>query len=102
MNDIGMVPGTLLFIVLAIFGSMSLFFTWNHRDTVRSQIAQFLVAFCMRFAFSVWVYQLGLVKILHDEDSAGWALGIPLQRLWNQQRLSLVDLPYTLLGAFQG
>jgi 4-amino-4-deoxy-L-arabinose transferase-like glycosyltransferase len=77
-------------------------FTWNHRDTVRGQIALFLVAFGMRFAFSIWVYQFGLVNILHDEDSSGWALGIPLQRLWSQQRLSLLDLPYTLLGAFQG
>ena len=102
MTDIGMVPGTLLFIVLAIFGSMSLFFTWNHRDTVRSQIALFLVAFGTRFAFSIWVYQFGLVKILHDEDSSGWAMGLPLQRLWSQQRLSPLDLPYTLLGAFQG
>ncbi len=102
MTDIGMVPGTLLFMVLAIFGSMSLFFTWTHRDTVRSQIALFLIAFGVRFAFSIWVYQFGLVKILHDEDSSGWALGIPLQRLWGQQRLSLLDLPYTLLGAFRG
>src|SRR5438876_893147 len=97
-----MVPGTVLFIALAIFGSMSVFLTWNHRDTVRTQIALFLFAFAMRFAFSIWVYQFGLVKILHDEDSSGWALGIPLQRLWSQQRRSLIDLPYTLLGAFQG
>jgi len=101
MNDIGMVPGTLLFIVLAIFGSMSLFFTWSHRHTVRSQIALFLIAFGTRFAFSIWVYQFGLVNILHDEDSSGWALGIPLQRLWTLQRLSLIDLPYSLLGSFQ-
>lgn len=101
MNDIGMVPGTLLVIVLAIFGSMSLFFTWNHRGTVHTQIALFLVSLGTRFAFSTWVYQFGLVKILHDEDSSGWALGIPLERLWSQQRLSLFDLPYTLLGAFQ-
>src|SRR5215469_5683302 len=101
MNDIGMVPGTLLFIVLAIFGSMSLFFTWGHRHTVRSQIALFLIAFGTRFAFSIWVYQFGLVNILHDEDSSGWALGIPLERLWTLQRLSLIDLPYALLGSFQ-
>src|SRR5882762_4266275 len=102
MTDIGMVPGTLLFIVLAIFGSLALFFTWNHRDTVRSQIVLFLVAFGTRFAFSIWVYQFGLMKILHDEDSSGWVLGVPLQRLWTEQRLSLLDLPYTLMGAFQG
>jgi hypothetical protein len=102
MTDIGMVPGTVLFILLAIFGSMSLFFTWNHRDTIRSQIVLFLVAFATRFAFSIWVYQFGLINILHDEDSSGWAMGIPLQRLWSQQRLSLLDLPYTLMGAFQG
>jgi len=101
MTDIGMVPGTLLFIVLAMFGTMSLFFTWSHRHTVRTQIALFLSAFGVRFAFSIWVYQLGLVKILHDEDSSGWALGIPMQRLWSLQRLSLLDLPYTLLGSFQ-
>jgi hypothetical protein len=101
MNDIGMVPGTLLFIGLAIFGSMSLFLTWSHRHTVRSQIALFLIAFGTRFAFSIWVYQFGLVNILHDEDSSGWVLGIPLQRLWTLQRLSLVDLPYALLSSFQ-
>jgi 4-amino-4-deoxy-L-arabinose transferase-like glycosyltransferase len=97
-----MVPGTLLFIVLAIFGSMALFFTWNHRDTVRFQMALFLVAFGTRFAFSIWVYQFGLVRILHDEDSSGWLMGVPLQQQWVQQRLSLLDLPYTLLGAFHG
>ena len=102
MTDIGMVPGTLLFIALAILGTMSLSVTWNHRNTIRSQIALFLVAFGTRFAFSIWVYQFGLIKILHDEDSSGWALGIPLQRLWSQQRLSLIDLPYTMLGAFKG
>jgi len=102
MTDIGMVPGTLLFIAFAILGTMSLSLTWNHRTTIRSQIALFLVAFGTRFAFSIWVYQFGLVKILHDEDSSGWALGIPLQGLWSQQRLSLIDLPYTLLGAFKG
>ena len=102
MTDIGMVPGTLLFIVLAIFGCMALFFTWNHRDSVRFQMALFLVAFCTRFAFSIWVYQLGLVTVLHDEDSSGWVMGVPLQQQWVQQRLSLLDLPYTLLGAFQG
>jgi len=102
MTDIGMVPGTLLFIALAIFGSVSLSFTWNHRDTVRSQFALFLIAFATRFAFSIWVYQFGLLKILHDEDSSGWALGIPLQQLWSLQRLSLIDLPHALLGAFQG
>ena len=102
MSDIGMVPGTLLFIVLAIFGSLSLFFTWNHRQTVRSQVVLFLAAFSARFAFSIWVYQFGLVNVLHDEDSSGWALGIPLQQLWGLHRLSLIDLPYTLLGAFQG
>ena len=102
MTDIGMVPGTLLFIVLAIFGCTALFFTWNHRDSVRFQMALFLVALCTRFAFSIWVYQLGLVTVLHDEDSSGWLMGVPLQQQWVQQRLSLLDLPYTLLGAFQG
>jgi hypothetical protein len=91
-----------LFILLAIFGSMSLFFTWTHRDTVQSQVALFLAAFATRFAFSIWVYQFGLVNILHDEDSSGWAMGIPLQQLWTLQRLSLLDLPYTLIGAFHG
>jgi 4-amino-4-deoxy-L-arabinose transferase-like glycosyltransferase len=102
MTDIGMVPGTLLFIVLAIFGCMGLFFTWNHRNTIRFQMALFLVAFGTRFAFSIWVYQLGLINVLHDEDSSGWAMGVPLQQLWVQQRLSLLDLPSTLLGAFHG
>ena len=97
-----MVPGTMLLILLALFGSVSLFLTRNHRDTIQTQIALFLLALATRFAFSVWVYQFGLATILHDEDASGWALGIPLERLWSQQRLSLIDLPYTLLGAFQG
>jgi len=102
MTDIGLVPGTLLFIVLAIVGCMAMSLTWNHRGSVRFQMALFLVALGTRFAFSIWVYQFGLVKVLHDEDSSGWALGVPLQQLWSQQRLSLLDLPYTLLGAFKG
>jgi 4-amino-4-deoxy-L-arabinose transferase-like glycosyltransferase len=102
MNDIGLVPGIVLFIGLAMLGGMSLFFTWNHRDTFRRQLTLFLFAFGARFAFSICVYQFGLVTILRDEDSSGWVLGIPLQRLWMQQRLSLIKLPYTLLGAFQG
>ena len=97
-----MVPGTLLFIGLAIFGCMAMSFTWNHRGTLRFQIALFLAAFGTRFAFSIWVYQFGLVKVLHDEDSSGWVMGVPLQQQWVQQRLTLLDLPYTLLGAFHG
>jgi Dolichyl-phosphate-mannose-protein mannosyltransferase len=102
MNDIGILPGTLLLIVLALCGSMSLFFTRNHHDTLRTQIALFLFALTTRFAFSVWVYQFGLATVLRDEDSSGWALGIPLASLWDQQRLNLIDLPYTLLGVFHG
>jgi Dolichyl-phosphate-mannose-protein mannosyltransferase len=102
MSEIGLVSGLELFAVLAVFGSLALLTTRNHQTTVRSQINLFLAAFALRFAFSICVYQFGLVQILGDEDSSGWFFGIPLWRQWMHQRLSLLELPFVLTGAFGG
>src|SRR5271169_895079 len=99
-SNIGLVPGLVLFVFLAVFGSLILSVTWTHRSDLRSQMRIFIAAFIVRFLFSIAIYQFGLISILKDEDSSGWVLGIPLLERW--RGIDFTQLPVVLLGAYQG
>ena len=99
-SNIGLVPGLILFVFLAVFGSLILSVTWTHRSDLRSQMRLFIAAFIVRFLFSIAIYQFGLISILKDEDSSGWILGIPLLERW--RGIDFTQLPVVLLGAYQG
>ena len=71
--------GLLVFVLLVVFGSFALFATHNHKQTLRFQLKIFLCAFALRFALSVLIYQFGLVRVLGDEDAAGFR-GAPRTR----------------------
>jgi len=99
-SDIGLIPGTFLFVLFAVFGCLALSITWTHRGNLRYQMRLFLAAFLVRFLFSIAIYHFGLIKILKDEDSSGWVLGFPLLEQW--RGIDLFDLPVRLLGAYHG
>jgi len=99
-SDIGLVPGAVLFVILAVFGCVMVSITWTHRADVRNQMRLFLACFLVRFLFSIAIYEFGLVNILKDEDSSGWVMGLSLLEQW--RGISLLDLPVRLLGAYHG
>ncbi|HKQ06580.1 MAG TPA: glycosyltransferase family 39 protein [Blastocatellia bacterium] len=94
--------GLLVFALLAVLGSLALFATRQHKQTLRFQLKIFLCAFALRFSLSVLIYQFGLVRVLGDEDAIGWWAGVFHYRDWTRQGVGLVDLPTLLMGAFKG
>lgn len=101
-NDPDLLFGIVLFILLAVIGSLALFATRSHRQTLRLQVWLFLSAFAVRFAMSIVIYVFGLVKVLGDEDASGWVIGARLRQEWLNRGIGLVDLPGLLTGAFTG
>jgi hypothetical protein len=90
-NDL--LGGLVFLLVFAGLGSFLLTLTRKHCQTRREQIALFLCALGVRFAASIVVYEMGLVKVLGDEDSSGWITGLALSEKWDRQRLDLLSLP---------
>jgi 4-amino-4-deoxy-L-arabinose transferase-like glycosyltransferase len=85
--------GVVYLLLFAGLGSFLLTLTRNHRQTRLEQIKLFLCALVVRFAASIIVYELGLVKVLGDEDSSGWNYGVTLADGWDRQGLGLLSLP---------
>jgi len=93
--------GVVFLLLFAGLGSFLLTITRKHSQTRREQIALFLLALGVRFAASIVVYEMGLVKVLGDEDSGGWIAGLALSDRWDKQRLGLLSLP-EIWGAAYG
>jgi 4-amino-4-deoxy-L-arabinose transferase-like glycosyltransferase len=68
--------------------------------TRRIQLALFLVAFAVRFAVSVAIYEFGLFQMVLEPDATGWLVGRSLTRRWTEAQVGLVDLPPLLAGAY--
>src|SRR5438128_2079290 len=100
MSDLG--AGVVHFVMLAFLGCVALVLLGRDREALIPQLRLFLLAFALRFAFSLVIYQLGLVAVLKDEDSSGWTWGVGLQEHWLRQGLDLWQLPFVLKGAFVG
>jgi len=90
----------LMIFALAALGVYLLRITHHHRQALHWQVKLFLVALAVRFAASIVIYEFGLVRVLGDEDSSGWLLGVRLMNDWGQQHVSLLDLPGMLSEAF--
>src|SRR5262245_1721866 len=90
-NDL--LSGVVFLLIFAGLGSFLLTLTRKHRQTRREQIKLFLCALGVRFAASIVVYEMGLVKVLGDEDSSGWISGLALSHGWDRQRLGFLSLP---------
>src|SRR5262245_18772601 len=85
--------GVVFLLLFAGLGSFLLTLTRKHRQTRFGQIKLFLCAIVVRFAAPIVVYELGLVKVLGDEDSSGWYYGVTLADGWDRQGLGLLSLP---------
>jgi len=100
LEDPDLFSGIVLFIMLATLGSVALFATLNHRQTLRFQLQLFLCALAIRFALSIAIYLFGLIDVIGDEDASGWLRGVDFRRSWLRQGVNLLQLPVVLLGAF--
>jgi 4-amino-4-deoxy-L-arabinose transferase-like glycosyltransferase len=100
MNDLNLDFGLVLFLLLGGLGWVILTLTRNHSQTMRLQLKLFLWAFGLRFGMSLAIYQFGLVSVLGDDDAIGWNFGVSYYNAW--QRVSFLDLPSVLMGAFEG
>ncbi len=98
-NDLSL--GVAFLLLFAGLGSCLIALTRNHSQTRREQIALFLCALGARFAASAVVYEMGLVKVLGDEDSSGWSAGLTLSNGWEKQGLSMLSLPEMWAGAYE-
>jgi 4-amino-4-deoxy-L-arabinose transferase-like glycosyltransferase len=94
--------GIIFLMVFAGFGSFLLMLTRKHYQTRNAQLRLFLCALGVRFAASIVIYDLGLVKVLGDEDSSGWAVGIAFSNAWNKQGLGVLDLPEIWAAGYDG
>jgi hypothetical protein len=101
LSDSSFFYGFTLYCLLSVLGCAALLATKRHRAELPFQLRLFLIAFALRFALSVVIYQYGLVTLLGDEDASGWRDGQILQQKWALQGISLLDLPSVLTEAFQ-
>lgn len=89
-----------LLVVFAGLGVGVLHLTRHHRASLPQQLKLFLVALGVRFMASLAIYEFGLVKVLGDEDSSGWATGIVQMQQWMQRHVGWLDLPEAMAQAF--
>jgi hypothetical protein len=101
MDDQGLVAGLIVFSFFVFFGIFVLSAT-SSRSEVAFLIRLFMIAFGLRFAMSIVIYEFGLVRILGDEDSSGWAIGKYLCDDWLAQEVGLFSLPSILSHAYEG
>jgi hypothetical protein len=94
--------GLMFFIVLAYLGLVLVLVTEAKPEEKALQLRLFFLAFLSRFILCIVIYQLGLVRVLGDEDASGWVRGVDLQGLWLRQGVTLWQLPAMLMGAFEG
>jgi 4-amino-4-deoxy-L-arabinose transferase-like glycosyltransferase len=102
IDELNLQFGLVLFVIFSVGGVLSLYLTRNHRDTLEFQVKLFMAAYAVRFAASTAVYVFGLVKVLGDEDSSGWYLGVYHMQSWAKLGVGLLDLPAVVAGAFDG
>jgi len=100
--DNDLFTGIIFLLLFAGLGSFLLTLTRKHYQTRNEQIKLFLIALGVRFAASIVVYEMGLVKVLGDEDSGGWLYGIFLANGWDRQHLTVLSLPEMWAGAYNG
>src|SRR5262245_44652594 len=97
-NDL--LSGIVFLVIFAGLGSFLLTLTRKHQETRNEQIKLFLCALGVRFAASIVVYELGLVKVLGDDDASGWSGGVAFSNGWEKQRLGLLSLPEICAAAY--
>jgi hypothetical protein len=99
-NNTGLFEGLALAMVLAVVGSLLLLVTKTQRADLKLQIILFLVAFAVRFAASIVIYQFGFNEVLGEGDASGWGWGVKMMRDWMDQGVGLLELPFVLAGSF--
>jgi hypothetical protein len=100
VDELGLLSGTTLFILLGFIGCLLLGMTSAHRAALPFQIRLFLAAYGLRFTMSLILYAFGLVNLFKDEDGSGWLVGVGYHRGWVDRGVGLADVPEIVAGAF--
>jgi 4-amino-4-deoxy-L-arabinose transferase-like glycosyltransferase len=100
ISDVGFGEALALFPLLAALGCCFVIATRAHRANLRWQLNLFFIAFAIRFAFSIGVYQFGLLNVLGDDDQGAWFYSGHMAAIWDRQGLSPWQLPGVLLEAY--
>lgn len=100
MEDSGIALGLAIAPFLLCAGCGVLAVTVNNRATLRLQLRLFLFAFAIRFATSLLIYEVGLNRVLQDEDASGWMFGASLRNQWISEQKSIFDFPSLFLQSY--
>lgn len=100
MEEPEFLSGLFLFLVLSLCGGGALFAV-TKRAVAEFQIRLFLLAFSLRFAMALLLYQFGLIEVLKDEDGSGWVVGRSWYEGWLAQGIGLSDLPGVFAQSYQ-
>ena len=92
--------GLACFMFFFILGSILVQLT-HHQETRREQTQIFLLAFIFRSMMVLVIYYFGLISIIKDEDSSGWAGGLGLYESWVQAGHNLFSLPGAVYEYFK-
>lgn len=100
MDETGLAIGCILFVVLAFTGIYLVGLGAPPQTAARTRFL-FLTAMAIRFAFSIVIYQIGLVRYLGDEDSTGWVVGRAFAEQWAQSGATIFEVPLLFAETYQ-
>ena len=102
MESSGFVSGIFLFVGFAFIGYALLGLSCRDPREGNKQALLFIVAFALRFALSLLIYQFGLIEVIKDEDGGGWVIGQSIQQNWINSEYTVLDLPRLWLESYNG
>ena len=94
------VAGLVACLGFVLVGLLLLSASSTHRQTLKFQFRLMITALVLRFIASLVIYQVGLGKLLGEDDAVGWLYGSQLREVWVGNKLGLIDLPRIWKGAF--
>jgi hypothetical protein len=100
VEELGLVPGIAIFLVLGLSGCALLGMTRAHRATLSFQTGLFVASYGLRFMMSLIIYVFGFVQVIKDEDGSGWLTGAGYHQSWVDQGVGLADIPELMTNAF--
>ncbi len=100
MEQVGIVPGVAVLLLLVLLASLGLMVTNRHRDLMQIQLRIFLVAVGVRFAASLALYLLGIADVIGDADAGSWILGVYIWEEWLLEGVSALEVPARMAVSF--
>lgn len=68
----------------------------HHRESLRDQYHLFVAAYLARMIMILLIYNAGLISIVTDSDSQGWAVGLSLYDQWKSEGYGILTVPLAI------